>query len=207
METELSVGVDITTSLPAMINHSGRVSTDYLSNIATSRGFESFLLFVNCAVLASSALKEGTLHPQPNPPRQPIRQRARTLMFRPAELIEQARLDADAEPLHRAIYPLVKGPESANSDPSLFTVGREPGNDLVVPDFAISREHALLRIRGSRVFVNDRGSSNGTFVNGNQVGVEQVEIIEGDTLRFGRLTFVLLMPRSLYDLLTRKEGV
>ena len=45
-----------------------------------------------------------------------------------------------------------------------------PGNDLVVPDLSVSREHAELRNLGDgRYEIVDLGSHNGTFVNGRHV--------------------------------------
>ena len=50
-------------------------------------------------------------------------------------------------------------------------VGREHGNDLVLPwDVEVSRVHALLeRLAGSWTVVDDDLSRNGTFVNGQRV--------------------------------------
>ena len=52
----------------------------------------------------------------------------------------------------------------------------------------LSRRHASLWTEGSRCFVRDLGSSNGTFVNGERVDrlqSEGVELFSGDYLQFG----------------------
>ncbi|MBL8601225.1 MAG: FHA domain-containing protein [Myxococcales bacterium] len=50
---------------------------------------------------------------------------------------------------------------------------------------ALSRQHAVLTLRGDRLTVEDRGSSNGTWVNGERVA--RVSLGTGDVLRLGRL--------------------
>lgn len=50
-----------------------------------------------------------------------------------------------------------------------LSVGRESGNDLVVPDDLVSRRHLRLTPAAGGVVVEDLGSSNGTFVGGMRV--------------------------------------
>ena len=69
-------------------------------------------------------------------------------------------------------------------------IGRDPGNDLVVPDLSVSREHAELRnIGGGQYEIVDLDSHNGTFVNGRRVG--RAAITEQDIIGIGRATFRL----------------
>lgn len=71
-----------------------------------------------------------------------------------------------------------------------FSVGSSVRSDLVVDDDPyVSSGHCLLERRvGSRMFVRDRKSKNGTFVNGNRV--EAAELRVGSLLRIGRTTMV-----------------
>lgn len=68
-----------------------------------------------------------------------------------------------------------------------FTIGRHPTNDIVVPIPTVSSEHALIEEhvidgrRGHRVV--DRGSRNGTFVNGRRAST--VTLRDGDIIRIG----------------------
>ena len=56
------------------------------------------------------------------------------------------------------------------------SVGRE-GCDVVLADPEVSRRHALLRTTDSGPAVEDLGSTNGTFVNGQQItGLVQISV-------------------------------
>jgi hypothetical protein len=48
----------------------------------------------------------------------------------------------------------------------VVTAGRGPENDLVLADADVSWHHAEFWVRGGRAYVRDRGSTNGTFLNG-----------------------------------------
>ncbi len=65
-----------------------------------------------------------------------------------------------------------------------MVVGRVAGVDLRFDDDSVSRAHAELRVRGKEVVITDRGSANGTTVNGRQIGGETV-LVNGDVLQFG----------------------
>jgi predicted component of type VI protein secretion system len=48
-------------------------------------------------------------------------------------------------------------------------IGRDAENDLVMESAAVSREHAAVTSRDGRWYVEDRGSFNGTYLNGTRV--------------------------------------
>jgi len=64
------------------------------------------------------------------------------------------------------------------------TLGRRPYNDIVLDNLTVSGEHAILRMEGGRVTVEDLHSTNGTFVGGQAVKNE--ELRHGDILEMGR---------------------
>jgi len=69
------------------------------------------------------------------------------------------------------------------------TIGRE-GCDIVLADPEISRRHATMRRLDNGVAVEDFGSTNGTYVNGDRVsGVRELK--EGDEVRFGNTVWRL----------------
>lgn len=72
------------------------------------------------------------------------------------------------------------------------TVGRAPGNDLVISAAEVSREHAKLRRDGHALEVHDLGSRNGTWVNGVRVSTHRAR--SGDEIAFGTLRYRLDLP-------------
>jgi DNA-binding NtrC family response regulator len=68
------------------------------------------------------------------------------------------------------------------------TLGREADNTLSIPEAAVSRHHARFERRSDgRVWVVDKPSMNGTFVNGRRI-LEQ-PLVEHDVLRIGDTLF------------------
>ena len=53
----------------------------------------------------------------------------------------------------------------------------------------VSRRHAHLFVKGGAPFVEDLGSTNGTFVNGQRIADHAVELKNGDTVAFGGTHF------------------
>ena len=68
-------------------------------------------------------------------------------------------------------------------------IGRTSG-DVLLPDPQVSRCHAVVRIVDGRPVVEDLGSTNGTFVNEEQV-TEPRELEIGDLVRFGAVAWRL----------------
>lgn len=66
-------------------------------------------------------------------------------------------------------------------------VGRERGCDVRFDDPGVSRTHAAVQRHGDAVFVEDLGSSGGTFVNG-AVTTALRELRSGDLLAFASVT-------------------
>jgi len=71
---------------------------------------------------------------------------------------------------------------------AVWTIGRTPGNDIVVSDPSVSRRHAELRDRGGGHYeLSDLGSSNGTLLRtgGGWQRIEISEVFPEDGVRFG----------------------
>jgi predicted component of type VI protein secretion system len=71
-----------------------------------------------------------------------------------------------------------------------FVIGRDPQCQLRPASPAVSKQHCAIAVRDNKVFVRDCGSTNGTFINGEQVAGDR-EVQSGDRLRVGPLEFDL----------------
>jgi len=122
----------------------------------------------------------------------------RTVLFEPLEGSNEP--VSASESLKQAIYPLVRG-EFATSVGTMFSIGRIDGNDLIMPDYAISKKHATLEIRRNGYFLKDCGSTNGTTLKGERLQNKPVQLSDRDVISFARYEFTFLFPASLYDML------
>jgi predicted component of type VI protein secretion system len=77
--------------------------------------------------------------------------------------------------------------------PEGLRIGREDGNEIMVDDAAVSRQHARVLLHNGAVWVQDAGSRNGVFVNGERVP-DHRQLKEGDRLTLGAHVFVLGAP-------------
>lgn len=64
------------------------------------------------------------------------------------------------------------------------TIGRKPHNDLVIDNLAVSGEHAVIVTILNDSFLEDLGSTNGTFVNGQPVKKHFLQ--NGDVIELGK---------------------
>jgi pSer/pThr/pTyr-binding forkhead associated (FHA) protein len=77
-----------------------------------------------------------------------------------------------------------------------MTIGRTTGNDIVIPDSAMSRQHARVDVSAEGVSVVDLGSLNGVYVN--DVRIEDArELTDGDEVRIGRTTLTVHVPEPV----------
>ena len=72
---------------------------------------------------------------------------------------------------------------------------------MIMPDYAISKEHALIEVKQGKYLIRDGGSTNGTFVNGQRVDKRPAAIRDKDIVAFARYEFTFLFPESLYEIL------
>ena len=66
------------------------------------------------------------------------------------------------------------------------SIGRNVNNTIYVEDDFVSATHAMLTFRGRSWFVEDQGSTNGTYVNGHRID-RPVALSFGDELTVGRV--------------------
>jgi two-component system cell cycle response regulator len=88
----------------------------------------------------------------------------------------------------------IHGPELGKKytlQESEFTIGREEGNHIVVDLDNVSRRHARILRRSGRMFVQDLGSTNGTYLNDQEV-TQETPLRSGDIIKVGGSIFKFL---------------
>lgn len=77
---------------------------------------------------------------------------------------------------------------------AITSLGRDVNNAIVLDDDFVSAAHAALTCRGRAWYVEDLGSTNGTFVNGSQVdGLAPIAF--GDEIQLGQVRLRLERAR------------
>jgi pSer/pThr/pTyr-binding forkhead associated (FHA) protein len=79
----------------------------------------------------------------------------------------------------------------------MTVIGRREDCDLRIPLGDVSRKHCRMIMDGQTIKVEDLGSSNGTYRNGERV--QQAELSPGDTLQIGPVVFVVQVDGSPAD--------
>lgn len=77
------------------------------------------------------------------------------------------------------------------------TIGRALSNDIVITSKRVSREHARIRREGWRRILEDQGSTNGTFLNGERL-LSPVALHDGDRIKVGDVVLVYHDPDVTY---------
>jgi len=83
--------------------------------------------------------------------------------------------------------------EVALSDVEL-TIGRDVSNSIHLEDPAVSSRHCVIAYDGRQYILKDRGSTNGTFVNGKAAA--QVGLKHGDEIQVGHMRFHFLVEEG-----------
>jgi pSer/pThr/pTyr-binding forkhead associated (FHA) protein len=88
-------------------------------------------------------------------------------------------------------------PEAGTSLPldAVNSVGRDVNSSIVLDDSFVSAEHATLTFRGRAWFVEDHGSTNGTYLNGQRVD-GTAPMGYGDELQIGQVRMRLERARD-----------
>lgn len=75
------------------------------------------------------------------------------------------------------------------------TIGRE-GCDFTLTDPDVSRRHAAIQIAAGELSIEDLGSTNGTFVNGDRISARR-SLRDGDEVRIGSTVWKLRAPAGV----------
>ena len=104
--------------------------------------------------------------------------------------------------MNKSAYRLVmrRGPtpglviELSKSD---MTIGRDLSNELVINDVEVSRKHLRLLLQGENYRIEDLGSTNGSFVNGQRLTGSHL-LVPGDLVSLGEHV-TLVYETAAYD--------
>lgn len=109
-------------------------------------------------------------------------------------LVDSVRLTSslagEASRKSRPYLEIIKGSDQGKIfylDQDEFIVGRNADCDIVVQDLEISRQHLRLFTENRRWFVQDLGSTNGTYVN--KLRVDRYMVNQGDKIKAGQTQF------------------
>jgi hypothetical protein len=91
---------------------------------------------------------------------------------------------AGVDPRLEVIAAMGIDPGSALSVGDGATLGRSDGADIIVDDPFASAAHARIFLRGDSMYVEDMGSTNGTFLNGRQIRSPE-RLRMADVIRIG----------------------
>ena len=116
--------------------------------------------------------------------------------------------NADATPLAERVpeadTPVWEVRKHSDSDPRVISIGRAPGNDVVVPEPSISKHHCDVVVGRDGWILRDLGSRNGTRVDGTPLEPHvAVPLRSGHHLELGtNVHFRFLDPDGLWALVT-----
>lgn len=153
---------------------------NYLSDLAQERGF-TMIEHPRVELSADTSVPRHSVQVVAETGRAP-EQDAR------GDQTQVIQIPAQAQPRARLLLTTASGSQAIVLESTLLTIGRGLNNDVILEDGRVSRHHAQIRYRSKRFWVNDLGSTNGTFVNGEPV--EERSLRDGDVLSLGGLELI-----------------
>ena len=90
-------------------------------------------------------------------------------------------------------------------DKETFVLGRGETSAIIIDDNNVSREHLKVQLDSEhRIFVQDLGSSNGTYISNTKIDPKVlIPITENDTIEFGKSKVKIKI--SLFTIKNKKE--
>ncbi len=85
-----------------------------------------------------------------------------------------------------------------NIPPQGLRVGRQAGNEILLDDTGVSRQHARLIFHNGALWVQDMGSRNGVFVNETRVQAHR-QLAPGDKIRIGNSVLEVRLDEPAAD--------
>ncbi len=173
-----------------LLNEKGRLDYPALKAFAEENTEQAFIQAVRYSVLMGTRIAPGEFTSDFAP--------GGTIQFNVNHLNGKNNIRESAM-LKQVVYPLFKRNAPTAPKNEQFTVGRTSDNEIVIPDYAISRHHAIIQVVNPfRLLVHQLGSTNPILINGRSPRDKEMACRDGDTIQFGRYEFVFLSPTSLY---------
>jgi len=82
------------------------------------------------------------------------------------------------------------------------SLGRHSENDIFVNVDGVSRKHAVISVLADGLEIEDLDSSNGTYVNGDKITKQKIDI--GDEIKLDNIRFLIQSPGMQVDKTTQK---
>jgi ABC-type multidrug transport system ATPase subunit/pSer/pThr/pTyr-binding forkhead associated (FHA) protein len=90
---------------------------------------------------------------------------------------------------------------------NVVSVGRTPENQIIVNHPQVSSKHAQIVMAGGQLFLEDRGSANGTFVRGQRLPPGQrVPVANGEKVFVGPMPLVIHIADSRIDVVVEDQA-
>lgn len=133
--------------------------------------------------------------PVPAPVSQPSREQAPQQPEEPKQpwIAEPEPRPQESQPPREQLFQQQPPQEQPTAEPAgdddeeALTIGRGKANSIVLDDMLVSRHHVRITADDEGLVLQDLGSRNGTYVNGERV--DRVSLHEGDRLGIGATTF------------------
>ncbi|MBF0146689.1 MAG: cyclic nucleotide-binding domain-containing protein [Magnetococcales bacterium] len=112
--------------------------------------------------------------------------------------------DTSTRPSLNYVFPFVSRDPTRRA-PGMFFIGSSAENQFIVPDYTVSKKHAVISKRRTGYYLKDLQSEFGSYVNGVSFGSKEILLSDGDHLSFGRYQFIFLEPKTCFELLYGKK--
>jgi len=197
-------------SLLDLIDERGRVAYEQLKDLVSKMSIPEFAEQANFPFLVGKELYDGTLmaHSSNKPASSTVRFRAIDPRAHDASLAESQQTDTVAigkmpvnqtdSGISHAIYAVRRKAYSVTA-PGMISIGRSSTNDIVIPDFVISKAHASIVPFKDKYFISDLSSTNGTKVDHVRIDPgAKVQIQFNSTIALGRIVFIFTSAYVIY---------
>jgi len=197
-------------SLLDLIDERGRVGYAQLKDFVSKMSIAEFAEQANFPFLVGKELYDGTLmaHSSSKPASSTVRFRAIDPKVQEPALTESQQTDTVAlgkmpvsqadSGISHAVYAVRRKAYSVTT-PGMISIGRSSNNDIVIPDFVISKAHACFVPFKDKYFVSDMSSTNGTKVDHVKIDPgAKVQVQFNSTIALGRIVFIFTSSYVIY---------